>query len=122
MWDCGGVMAEYVAVEMDIPYVGEDATTGEVALKLEKKYKLAERFYNFIAPQLGDRLERYLVSSKMDIETAIFKLNEWLKGEWLEYMRMEMHGIKTQASINREGLSFIYTGNYVSNMMPRINL
>lgn len=113
--------ATLYAIERVLPYVnGSD--TGKVAEKLENRYGLCERFFNFISQDLESKfmyfLERDLerLGVEKAFENACFFSSEWLTNEWRMYIEQAKTGITTKASQERGDPSFIDTANYYRNM------
>lgn len=104
-----------------VPYAtGEN--TGDVGEKLEDKYKIIERFYEFIAKDLEEKFlffwgrERDLIKG---LDNALFLTSDWLTNQFREYLEMEKHGIKTKASENDPKgprPSFIDTARYYKSV------
>lgn len=112
--------ATLYAIERVIPYT-EGGNTGEVAEELESKFKLCERFFNFIAKELEGKFMHFLQRDlKLGVEKAFdnacFFTSNWLTNEWRLYIELAKTGIVTKASQGRDTPSFIDTGNYYSNM------
>ena len=109
------------AIEMVVPYLN-GGNTGEVAEKLEKRYKLCERFFNFISQDLEKKFMHLLARDlgKCGVEKAFknacFLSSEWLTNEWRMYIEQGKTGIITKASEDREEPSFIDTANYYTHM------
>ena len=93
-------------------------TIAELGLILEKKYKLCEKFIDYTKPKIVNKAVEYL--TKKTNRDWRFLLEEWLKGEWRDYMVSELHHIKTRQSIKENRESFIDTGSYYKSLMIRI--
>lgn len=112
--------ATLYAIETILPYIN-GSNTGEVAEKLEKRYGLCERFFNFISQDLESKFMYFLERDlKLGIERAFsnacFFTSNWLTNEWRLYIELAKTGIITKASEERDTPSFIDTGFYYSNM------
>lgn len=112
--------ATLYAIERVVPYVN-GSNTGEVAEKLEKRYGLCERFFNFISQDLERKFMYYLerdlkLGVEKAFENACFFSSEWLTNEWRMYIEQAKTGIVTKASQERGDPSFIDTANYYRNM------
>lgn len=101
-----------------VPYAtGEN--TGDVGEKLEDRYKIIERFYDFIAKDLEEKFlffwgrERDMIKG---IDNALFLTSDWLTNQFREYLEMAKHGLTTKASQERGDPAFIDTGNYYRNV------
>ena len=108
------------AIERVVPYVN-GSNTGEVAEKLEKRYGLCERFFNFISQDLENKFMYYFervlkLGVEKAFENACFFSSEWLTNEWRMYIEQAKTGIITKASQERGDPSFIDTANYYRNM------
>ena len=123
-------MISIVGIENVRPYV-DGSDTGEVAFKLEKRFEVGKRFIEFIEPSLETKfmsayeteLKRFNYDFDKAFERALFLISQWLTKEWREYILMEKHGIKTQASVNDPKgprQSFVDTGEYFKNMQVRL--
>lgn len=112
------------AIERVVPYI-DGSNTGEVAEKLEKRYGLCERFFNFISQDLERKFMYYLerdlkLGVEKAFENACFFSSEWLTNEWRMYIEQAKTGIVTKASEGRDTPSFIDNGFYYSNMQFEI--
>lgn len=123
-------MISIVGIENVRPYV-DGSDTGEVAFKLEKRFEVGKRFIEFIEPSLETKfmsayeteLKRFDYDFDKAFERVLFLISQWLTKEWREYILMEKHGIKTQASVNDPKgprQSFVDTGEYFKNMQVRL--
>lgn len=123
-------MISIVGIENVRPYV-DGSDTGEVAFKLEKRFEVGKRFIEFIEPSLETKfmsayeteLKRFDYDFDKAFERVLFLISQWLTKEWREYILMEKHGIKTQASVNDpkgHRQSFVDTGEYFKNMQVRL--
>lgn len=123
-------MISIVGIENVRPYV-DGSDTGEVAFKLEERFEVGKRFIEFIEPSLETKLmsayetelKRFNYDFDKAFERVLFLTSQWLTKEWREYILMEKHGIKTQASVNDPKgprQSFVDTGEYFKNMQVRL--
>lgn len=101
-----------------VPYQ-TDTNTGEVGEKLEDKYKIIERFYDFIAQDLEQKFLTYL-SRENDMikgfDNVLFLTSNWLTNQFREYIELSKHGMTTIASQKRGDPAFIDTGRYYSSV------
>lgn len=115
---------EIVFLEPDTPHPSSNQVTNyEVASELEERFKLCERFTDFILPALEKRIEDHLLyASDTEFDLHLGRLEDWLKGEWRNYIVNEKHGIKTKSAKDRGGKSFIITTSYYTNMLIKLKV
>ncbi|HEC1823352.1 TPA: hypothetical protein R1765_001976 [Campylobacter coli] len=102
----------------DILHPNSDyATISDVAKFIESKYNLVQKFTIYIKPKLLEKMAEYIFSNKSNWE---FLLQEWIKGEWRDYIVDQLHKIRTKASILEDRESFINTGAYYKTMQVKI--
>ncbi|EGV1470929.1 hypothetical protein JF110_001654 [Campylobacter jejuni] len=109
---------EIVYEAPDILHPNSDTSTiSEVAIFIESKYKLLYNFSIFIKPKLLTKLSEYILFNKNDWK---FLIQEWLKGEWRDYIVEQLHHIKTKSSILDDREAFIDTGAYYKSISVKI--
>lgn len=109
-------------IERVVPYASGDTDTGEVAEKLQKRYKICELFFRDISQSMEDKfnslLERNLRgSSRKGFENTLFVMSQWLTNEWRDYIELAKHNLTTKASQERGDPAFIDTGNFYKNLI-----
>lgn len=93
-----------------------DTPVSEVALKLEKRYKVIAKFAemhesgikNIIVQIALGRMERIVGEEK-------------IRDLWREYIINEEHGIKTKAAEERGNQSFVDSGDYFGSLIAIID-
>ena len=82
---------------------GSGISNAELALILEKKYHLLEKF-----------------SDSAMSEKDFHIVESFIQDKWRDYIELELHGIKTQASKKAGRASFIDTQKYYLGIIPKI--
>lgn len=118
-------MIQISFLEPDKKHPKSESSVYEVAKKLEKEYKLCDKFVRYIDEKLHKRMmtitQRQLRDvGKVNKELVFFQLSEFLQKEWRKYISQEKHAIITRASLERGGKSFIDTKAYYRNMVIEI--
>jgi len=88
----------------------------EVAMKLEKQYKIYEKFFENNEDKIAKILSRTIAEYLNGVVSFNFetKFEGRLQSLFRQYMLNEEHGITTYASIKEERKSFLDTGNYIT--------
>lgn len=118
-------MITFRALEPSTPHPNsKNETIYDVAMQLEEDFHVVESFFNFIEPKIYEKFEFYLEREEditsIDFRAILFKLSEWCRNEWRQFIIQEKHGIKTKASRERGGKSFVDTTAYFLNMLTII--
>lgn len=108
-------------LERVVPYP-KGSDTGRVAEKLEKRYKIFERFAEAIDSELQEKfiffLERYLGDFNPQAFQEACRMAEfWLNDRWRTYIELAEHGVKTKASQERGDPAFIDTTFFYRNTL-----
>lgn len=113
-----------VGFERIVPYV-DGGDTGEVAEKLEKHYKVFERFAEDVKDELKDKflfyLKRYIDDKNPQAFQESCRLTSlWLTDRWRTYIEHAEHGMRTNASDLRGDPAFIDTTFFYKNTLWEI--
>lgn len=98
-----------------------DKSIADVAIDLEKRFSLCERFFEFVAPGMEESFE-VLVSRERDpfgegvMQSVLYNLSQWVTNQWREYIKFAKHGIKTKTATSEGRTSFIDTTAYFLSM------
>ena len=102
----------------------DEISTAEVAMFLEAKYHLCEKFYHFIQKKLWEKIVKALlyiqVGNKQHQQQQVFQIEEWLNVEFRDWLVSNKTGIITRAALLRDGVSFVDTGAYFSSMRLKL--
>lgn len=93
-----------------------DTPVSEVAIKLEKRYKVIAKFADIYESEIKNivvqialgRMERIVGEEK-------------IRDLWREYVIDEEHGIKTDAARERGNQSFVDSGDYFGSLIALID-
>lgn len=104
-------------VEPNLLHPDSDISIFEVAKKLEKRFKLCEKFINDSKNMISIE-NRFLtcLSRNYDIARIKFDLENFIMNLWRNYINKELHNIHTKASIKENRKSFIKSGAYYKSM------
>lgn len=104
----------YIAPE--VKHNEDNITTFELATILEKKYHLLEKF----TEDKQSKITNYVLTliKRGGIDEVV--LNEFIKGEWREWLIGGGSKIITQAAMERGDPSFIDTSLYYLSVQPQV--
>lgn len=91
----------------------KNATVHSVAVKLEERYHLLEKFYQQNKPKINKIIEQAYLEKINKGKINESKLNGQMQALWREWLSSEAHGIKTKTAEEEGRTSFIDTGNYL---------
>ena len=98
------------------PNSSDGETLYDVALSLEKRYKLLKEFSKYIKRDLQKRLAREMMKPNPNLNVV----NEWIKNRWREWILDGNYGVITHASRNRGNQAFVDSGAYYMSIFPKI--
>lgn len=91
----------------------KNTTVHEVAVKLEKRYKLLQKFYDQNKSKINKIVQGAYLEKINKGKINESKLNGQMQALWREWLSSEAHGIKTKTAKAEGRTSFIDTGNYL---------
>ena len=92
-------------------------TISELAKILENKYKLLERFSDY----LEERFIKYFIHDVLSENVIhVASIEGWVQNEWREWILAGGSKIITQAALDRGDISFIDTSAYYLSVKPVI--
>lgn len=106
----------FMVPETPHPNSSDGETLYDVALSLEKRYKLLKEFSKYIKRDLQKRLAREMMKPNPNLNVV----NEWIKNRWREWILDGNYGIITHASRNRGNQAFVDSGAYYMSIYPKI--
>ena len=108
-------------VEPSMLHPDSNVSIFEVARILEREYRLCERFINNNTIIIVEKTLEFAMRGYSK-ERLIFMLENTIMNMWQEYIRNELHNIKTKASIKENRKSFIRSGLYYKSMRIVVEL
>lgn len=110
-------------IEPNMLHPDSDISIFELAKRLESKFHLCE---NFIDSKITtEAIEmRFLqnVARGYNNDRMRFDLENFIKVRWQEYIRNELHNIKTKTALKENRKSFIKSGEYYKSMRIIVEL
>lgn len=99
---------------------GGGISNAELALILEKKYHLLEKFSDSAMSEIVEYVLDFGIDLQAMSEKEFHIMESFIQDKWRDYIELELHGIKTQASKKAGRASFIYTQKYYLGIIPKI--
>ena len=108
-------------VEPSMLHPDSNVSIFEVARILEREYRLCERFIN----------NNTIIIEEKALEIAMrgyskdrmrFDLENFIMNKWRNYIRKELHNIKTKTALKENRKSFIKSGAYYKSMRIIVEL
>lgn len=114
-----------VGMERVVPYIEGEGDTAKVAMKLERIYKIFERFAKDVEDEMQEKFLFFLKRNIQDKHPQSFQescrlTSLWLTDRWRTYIEHAEHGIKTRASSLRGDPAFIDTTFFYKNTIWEI--
>ena len=110
-------------IEPNMLHPDSDISIFEVAKQLEKRFKLCEKFIS--SKEITESIEIRTLEIAMrgySNDRMRFDLENFIMNKWQEYIRNELHNIKTKTALKENRKSFIKSGAYYENMRIIVEL
>ena len=104
-------------IEPNMLHPDSDISIFELARQLEKRFQLCEKFIS--SKEITEAIEIRTLEIAMrgySKDRMRFDLENFIMSRWQEYIRNELHNIKTKAALKENRKSFIKSGAYYENM------
>lgn len=110
-------------IEPNMLHPDSDISIFELAKQLEKRFKLCEKFIS--SKEITEAIEIRTLEIAMrgySKDRMRFDLENFIRSRWQEYIRNELHNIKTKTALKENRKSFIKSGAYYENMRIIVEL
>ncbi|WP_289748639.1 hypothetical protein [Helicobacter bilis] len=110
-------------IEPNMLHPDSDISIFELAKRLESKFHLCEKFIS--SKEITEAIEmRFLhnVARGYNNDRMRFDLENFIMNRWKDYIRDELHNIKTKAALKEHRKSFIKSGKYYKSMRIIVEL
>lgn len=110
-------------VEPNMLHPDSNVSVFEVAKQLEKRFQLCEKFIS--SKEITEAIEIRTLEISMrgySKDRMRFDLENFIMNKWRNYIRKELHNMKTKTALKENRKSFIKSGAYYKSMRIIVEL